>query len=99
MESSQKMESSQTKVCTKCGRELPLSMFGKGNDKYGKRTQCKECVNKYTRDYLYAKKMASLERNPDLARFTPRELISELRARGYEGNLVFTEHIVHKIRV
>ena len=30
----------------------------------------------------------------DLARFTPRQLVLELKARGYEGKLVFKEYIV-----
>lgn len=37
--------------------------------------------------------------NPALAEFTPQDLISELRARGYEGNLTFTEVKVHRIKV
>ena len=35
-----------TKKCAKCGRELPLSEFHKGNGKDGYRSECKECTHK-----------------------------------------------------
>lgn len=92
------MEPSQTKICTKCGKELPLEMFGKGNGKDGKRSWCKTCMNEATREYIKRKKINNVP-NPALAEFTPQELISELRARGYTGNLTFTEVKVHKIKV
>lgn len=50
------MESSQTKICTKCGKELPLEMFGKGNGKDGKRSWCKTCMSEATREYIKRKK-------------------------------------------
>lgn len=31
--------------------------------------------------------------NPDLAKFTPRQLIEELRGRGYSGELKYTQTI------
>ena len=31
--------------------------------------------------------------NPELARFSPRELIAELKARGYTGELKYTQTI------
>ena len=94
------MELSQTKICTKCGKELPLEMFGKGNGKDGRRSWCKSCMNEATREYIKRKKISKGGiPNSALAEFTPQELISELRARGYEGNLTFTEVKVHKIKV
>lgn len=33
----------QAKICSKCGRELPLSAFNKGNSLYGRRSFCREC--------------------------------------------------------
>lgn len=57
-------------------------------------------MNEATREYIKRKKISKGGiPNPALAEFTPQELISELRARGYEGNLTFTEVKVHKIKV
>lgn len=91
------MESSQTRICSVCKRELPLEMFGKGNCKDGRRSQCKDCINKMQRDRR--NKNNGSDPNPDLAGFTPQELICELRARGYEGSLTFTEVKIHRIKV
>lgn len=33
----------QTKICSKCGRELLLEYFNKGNCSYGRRSFCREC--------------------------------------------------------
>ena len=33
----------QTKVCSKCGKELPLEAFNRGNSLYGRRSFCREC--------------------------------------------------------
>lgn len=36
----------QTKKCSKCGQELPLEAFNKGNSLYGRRSFCRECEKK-----------------------------------------------------
>ena len=36
--------------------------------------------------------------NPDLARFTPRQLMGELYARGYEGSQTYSEQVVLHLR-
>lgn len=38
-----KASKNQTKICSKCGRELPLSAFNRGNSLYGRRSFCREC--------------------------------------------------------
>lgn len=83
------------KKCSKCGRELPASEFWKNaSTEDGLQTYCKECGN------VYAKKrkensggLKKIYSNPELARFSPRELIAELKARGYTGELKFTQTI------
>lgn len=78
-----------TKVCTKCGRELPLSEFNKSkksND--GLQSYCKECQSEYNRANNRKKKeeehkMLPVYTNPELAKYHPRELMAELKARGF----------------
>lgn len=44
----------KTKVCTKCKRELPVSMFSKSSAKKdGLCTHCKDCHRQDMRDYRY----------------------------------------------
>ena len=46
------MTNELTKVCPKCGRELPLSEFYKDkSNKDGLRTYCKECHKEYAKSY------------------------------------------------
>ena len=38
----------ETKICTKCGRELPIENFHWRNKEKGtRRSECKDCHNKY----------------------------------------------------
>lgn len=75
-----------TKVCSKCGVELPITAFDKhGRSKDGYASICKAC------------KAQQNGCNPELEKFTPRELIEELRARGYHGNLVYIQR--HEIKI
>lgn len=89
-----------TKKCPKCGRELPLSEFNKCNKtKDGLQHHCKDCHRAANRennkrrkvhnllDYVIGSEQANL--NPKLEEFTPRELLTELRARGYRGDLTW----------
>lgn len=42
----------ETKVCRKCGRELPVSMFGKApKNQYGLKSYCRDCENENCRKY------------------------------------------------
>lgn len=34
---------SQTKICSKCHRELPLASFNRGNSLFGRRSYCRDC--------------------------------------------------------
>lgn len=77
--------SESTKTCTGCNRELPLSAFGRlASAPDGLSYRCRECVNAQKREYHRAnRKLKRVFTNPDLAAFTPRQLIDELKARGY----------------
>lgn len=87
----------ETKVCKVCGRELPIENF-KTNTRYGRTSVCNECVAK--------KRMANKEKKSELNtlreqclaakdmrlhEFTPRELMIELKRRGYEFTMTYTE--------
>ena len=52
-------ELTETKVCKKCGRELPITEFALNkNSKDGHVGQCKDCYNAYQREN-YARKKAN----------------------------------------
>lgn len=79
------MEEPKTKVCSKCGRELPITEFALNkNCKDGHIGQCKDCVNAYLRE-RYARKTGkqvaptTTPLNPKFAGKTPRELQQEMR--------------------
>jgi hypothetical protein len=111
------MEEIKTKVCRKCGQELPISEFTrKATAKDGLQYYCKKCNSKATAEYarkrkekekadkienerIEFEKKYKIYTNKDLAKFTPRELMLELKARGYEGELLFREVKVTEHRI
>lgn len=57
----------QTKTCTKCGRELPISEFyAKAGSKDGLQTQCKECHNAATRKSIEKRKADNIFNGPGI---------------------------------
>ena len=89
----------ETKICRKCGKELSIDNFYKDRSaEDGLRCYCKACIKAYN-----ASKKTDTERrrggltkvftNPDLAKCKPRELIEELKARGYKGTLTYEQVI------
>lgn len=88
----------EIKICRKCGKELSIDNFYKDRTtKDGFGFYCKACIKAYN-----ASKKTDTERrggltkvftNPDLAKFKPRELIDELKARGYKGTLTYEQII------
>ena len=94
-----------SKVCACCKIEKPLSEFGKNARlKDGHNIYCKVCQNEKNRESRERRKNtlpppAALPA-PDatshdqqgktpLSEYTPRELIMELKDRGYKGHLVW----------
>lgn len=92
-----------TKVCSRCGKELPVSEFSKNAKSHdGRLSVCKKCRAEAISAGFAKKKQAMTlpikgveGGNPDLARFTPRQLIEELRSRGFEGELTY----VYRVKV
>ena len=56
-----------------------------------------EAVSAERLGIVQARPDASL--HPDLARFTTRQLMGELYARGYEGSLTYSERVIHHINI
>lgn len=82
----------ETKVCKVCGQELPLSEFRKSPLTTNGIATCNKCVSdKIKKTKLFKETIGST--NSELAKFTPRELIEELKSRGYKGKLYVTRTI------
>lgn len=87
----------KTKICSCCGRELPIENFK--NDGFGHvRSICSECMGKKIAEgHRNKKKLRDFEsemqraKNARLEDFTPRELMAELKRRGYDGKLTYTK--------
>lgn len=79
----------KTKTCTCCNKELPITKFGvTRKNKDGLNYWCKDCINAGNQ------KRTKKDSNPDLVSFTPRQLIEELKIRGYKGTLTFEQRII-----
>lgn len=86
----------ETKVCKVCGQELPLSEFRKSPFTTNGIATCNKCVSdkiKKTKLFKENNKSLSGSTNTELTKFTPRELIAELKSRGYKGKLYVTRTI------
>lgn len=83
------------KKCSKCGKELPESEFyRKSKSTDGLQPYCKTCSNLIAKDRNRRLAPSIGGGNSDLAGFTPRQLIDELKARGYKGKLTYTKEII-----
>lgn len=62
-----KATENQTKICSKCGRELPLSAFNRGNSLYGRRSYCRECEHSIQNspEYVARRRRNTLKRRED----------------------------------
>lgn len=86
----------ETQICKCCGRELPFEQFAK--NAFGYTHICKECNSKNRKEAALNRKKLKQQaidalnaRNLRLSDFTPRELMEELKRRGYEGKLRFVK--------
>lgn len=82
----------ETKVCKVCGQELPLSEFRKSPLTTNAIATCNKCVSDKIKKTRLLKETTG-STNSELAKFTPRELIEELKSRGYKGKLYVTRTI------
>ena len=90
------MEEVTTKTCKQCNIEKPITDFHTDKrSRDGHRVICKQCV----KENLNPKKKKQMELTkvrgfyPELAGFTPGQLIKELEYRGYYGELKVSQII------
>ena len=92
----------ETKKCAKCGKELTLDNFSKcAKNKDGLQRMCKDCHRESVRKSYNKRKEQSFGitppnkvfNNPELAKFQPRELLAELKARGYVWEKMYAPRI------
>lgn len=84
----------ETKICSKCGQEKPIDEFVKNHKvKSGRGAHCKMCHNTYYNRKI-VKDAPKVDDNVikecemfNLEKISSRLLISELRRRGYRGEL------------
>lgn len=82
----------ETKKCACCGQELPTTEFYVSNKhKDGLQSYCKICIKAKNKQNSNKSIRGGNELLKD---FTPRQLIEELKARGYKGKLYYTNEIV-----
>ena len=82
----------ETKLCKKCGRELPTTDFNKcASNKDGLQSYCRECQHEIQKDRTTC--LRKIKNDNPLSRYTPRELMLELKARGYDGTITYVQKI------
>ena len=86
----------ETRICKVCERELSINEFAKNG--MGITHVCKECVANRKRSKREETKQlkqqvqdAANARSLRLKDFTPRELMQELKERGYDGKLKYVK--------
>lgn len=96
-----------TKICSKCGRELPFEKFRKIKNPQGKmlyRAECRECEKEYDRQYKLSKKEKNAEFDDDIQMLFARqykeikpERILDLAQTGLDIVLAGTDEIFVKL--
>lgn len=88
-----------TKVCKRCGRELPIEKFGKHHRSAdGHQSICRDCMSaEMKRVKAKGKRAGEAPAEPavpktvmDLIDYEDDDLFSELKRRGYKGTLTHT---------
>ena len=86
------MSEIETKKCGRCGETKPVSEFYVSqNNRDGYDKYCKECKKQYNQE-RYAKKVAekkAAEACQPLSKYTPRDLLAELKRRGYKWEKMY----------
>lgn len=93
-------EHGDTKVCPKCGKELPISEFyKKGSAKDGMQTYCKDCMKEKAymqiddQENISDLELRETRKQSSLAGVSDMALLRELKARGFKGTLFYQKSI------
>ena len=79
-------ESAKTKVCSKCGRELPITEFALNKtSKDGHVGKCRDCVNAYQRENYARKKRQDISASQSESRTTQSQIFRQNTARTATG--------------
>lgn len=81
-----------TKICKKCGQTKPIEEFSKdARLRDGYSIYCKDCkcdMSRKSYEKIKLKREATATANA-LAAFTPREILAELKRRGYKWEKMY----------
>ena len=84
----------ETKKCKACGKELPLSEFGKNKSiKDGHDNKCKSCRKKLRENPSGGVTQQGVKATLKMSDFKDNMLFAELRRRGYTGELRYSKVI------
>ena len=84
----------ETKKCKACGKELPLSEFGKNKSiKDGHDNKCKSCRKKLRENSSGGVTQQGVKATFKMSDFEDNMLFAELRRRGYTGELRYSKVI------
>ena len=94
-------ENTAKKICKVCGQLLSVDNFKHhAISKDGYTNICKSCFNKNRTKQFNNKNILGItdpSHTSELSKFSPRELIDELKRRGYSGTLKYTQ--IHTINI
>ena len=92
----------KTKKCSRCGRVLPVTEFHKRpSAKDGLQYYCRECHNESARRSYQKRKNEqksvlnqSTQTESELSKFTTRQLMEELKRRGFKwGSMYYVQYV------
>ena len=81
-----------TKICKKCGQAKPIEEFGKdARSRDGHKIYCRNCRRDMANDRYEKNKLKreAISTANALAAFTPRDLLAELKRRGYKWEKMY----------
>ena len=90
----------ETKKCKVCGKVLPITEFATHwRSKDGYRNKCRTCEGVHEKRSVGTIVDTVVKRSVEggiaaLKGIHPKDLIEELRYRGYKGKLVYTKEVV-----